>query len=313
MEKLRAQIERSRWPRTGSCLTAIACLSCSLLSVGCNRVVNRTPDVANTSLASFKAAVKAATTDPRKPTHNRLWRADLAVLPFAEIENDYVVLHNIRDCEYRTEEDYDVRHFDRKIPLADIRTIDFIVVPFKNTPALAHTMLSFGLAGGEQVVFSVEARLEKNEGYSAVASANKEFELMWVVGTERDLIRLRTEVRNVDVYLYETVATPEMAQKAFLAAVARVNAIARTPEFYDLLTNNCTTNIVDLVNNLRPGAIPNDIRVVLPGHSDSMAYDLGLLAMPGTFEQVKSASKINLAAQLNRDSMQFSQAIRARP
>ncbi len=133
---------------------------------------------------------------------------------------------------------------------------------------------------------------------------------MWVVGTERDLIRLRTEVRKVDVYLYPIKATPEQVQNVFLAGIARVNQIARAPEFYDLLTNNCTTNIVDLVNELKPGSIPRDLRVVLPGHSDKLAYDLGLLAAQGPFEQIKAASKINLVAKLHADSPDFSHAIR---
>ncbi len=246
----------------------------------------------------------------KKPSHDHLWRPDLAVLPYAEIEHDRVRLFNIRDCEYRSEEDYDVRHFDRQIMLADVRSVDFIVVPFVNAPLIAHTMLSFGLADGEQVVFSVEARLEPGENYALMAGGNNQYELMWIVGTERDLIRLRTEVRNVDVYLYPTKASPEQVQKVFLAAVARVNQIARQPEFYDVVSNNCTTNIVDLVNQLRPGSVPDDIRVLLPGHSDRLAYELGLLAAQGPFDQIKAASKINLAAHLNANSPHFSQAIR---
>ncbi len=303
-------------------VVVLACL-CSPLLHGCGRISQQTRDSESedrgglASLVKFTDRFKLPT---RKPSHHRLWRADLSVLPYAEISSDRVVLNNIRDCEYRTEDDYDVHYFDREIMLDTVQSVDFIVVPFKNTPALAHTMISFGLSTGEHFVFSVEARLEKNENYSAFASSNKEYELIWLVGTERDLIRLRTNVRKVDVYLYPTNATPEQSQKAFLAAVARVNEIARTPEHYDLLTNNCTTNIVDLVNSLRPGAIPNDIRVVLPGHSDRMAYDLGLLAVPRdqagnpmlSFEQVRAASRINLKSILHSDSSQFSDAIRGR-
>lgn len=244
------------------------------------------------------------------PSHDRLWRPDLAILPYAEIEHDRILLKNIRDCDYRTEDDYDVRQFDRQILLTDVRTIDFIVVPFVNAPLIAHTMLSFGLANGEQVVFSVEARLETHESYALGASTNNQYELIWVVGTERDLILLRTEVRKVDVYLYPIKASPEQVQKAFLAAVARVNQIAREPEFYDLVTNNCTTNIVDLVNQIRPGTVQGDLRILLPGHSDRLAYELGLLAAQGPFEEIKAASKINLAAQLHADDPHFSQAIR---
>ncbi len=248
--------------------------------------------------------------EKEQASHARLWRADLAVLPFAEISSDHVHLRNIRDCEYRTEDDYDVRHFDKNIALRDVRTIDFIVVPFKNTPSIAHTMMSFGMADGTYIVFSVEARLEKNEQYSALASTSNQYELIWLVGTERDLVRLRTEVRDVDVYIYPIKASPEQVQKVFLASVARVNELARNPEFYDLISNNCTTNIVDLVNELRPGYIPKDIRVILPGHSDKLAYDLGLLAAQGDFEQIKAASRVNLAAHIHASSPYFSQAIR---
>ncbi len=246
----------------------------------------------------------------KQPSHDRLWRPDLAILPYAEIGHDRVHLKNIRDCDYRTEDDYDVRHFDRQILLSDVRTIDFIVVPFVNAPLIAHTMLSFGLASGEQIVVSVEARLETHESYALGPSTNNEYELMWVVGTEQDLILLRTEVRKVDVFLYPIKATPEQVQKTFLAAMARVNEIAREPEFYDLVTNNCTTNIVDLVNQIRPGTLLGDFRLLLPGQSDRFAYDLGLLAAEGPFEQIKAASKINLAAQLYADDPHFSQAIR---
>ncbi len=280
---------------------------------GCSSLVTTTKPSADSTAAGLRGLASRVRFTPKKvPTHKKQWRADLAVLPYAEIESDRVRLYNIRDCEYRTEVDYDVRHLDREILLSDLRTIDFIVVPFSNAPLIAHTMLSFGLASGEQIVFSVEARLEPHENYELVAGTNDEYELMWVVGTERDLIRLRTEVRKVDVYLYPTRATPPQVQKVFLGAVARVNEIARQPEFYDLLTNNCTTNIVELVNQLRPGSIPEDIRVVLPGHSDRLAYDLGLLAATGPFEQIKAASKINLAAKLHAHDQNFSQAIRQR-
>lgn len=261
---------------------------------------------ARTQAKNFRESIRAI------PSHQRDWRSDLTVLPYADISSDKVRFCNIRDCVYRAEDEYDVRHFDREIQLTDVQTIDFIVVPFKETPLLAHTMLSFGFSDGTYLVFSVEARLQKGQNYAAVGGAMNQFELMYIVGTEKDLIRLRTHVRKVDVYLYPIRATPAQVQKVFLRAVARVNQIARQPEFYETITNNCTTNIVDLINGIKPGEIPDDIRVLLPGHSDKMAYDLGLLAVQGPFDQIKAASKINLAAELNYDAYDFSQRIRQR-
>ncbi len=307
-------------PQLKKTLLAIG-VACGLLMLGCNSLTHRNgsgrkPDQQTgkwqAKFASTRQRIANAGFPEKVPSHQRDWRTDLAVLPYAEIRSDRVRLFNIRNCNYRSETDYDVRHFDREIMLSDVRTIDFIVVPFKETPLLAHTMLSFGMADGEHIVFSVEARLQKGQNYAAIGGALNEFELIYVVGSEKDLIRLRTDVRKVDVYLYPILATPPQVQKVFLAATARVNEIARQPEFYDTISNNCTTNIVDLINALRPGAIPQDIRVLLPGHSDRLAYDLGLLAVQGPFDQIKAASKINLAAQLNNNAYDFSQRIRLR-
>ena len=266
---------------------------------------------ARKTIAAMLASNAGAKTSNR-PSNFRNWRPDLAVLPVADINGDRIKLYHIRDCVYRSEEDYDVRLLDREFALADVRTVDFIVVPFQGTPALAHTMLSFGLADGEHFVVSVEGRLEQGEKYSTLGGALNGYELMVVIGTERDLILLRTEVRKVDVYLYPTRVTPEQAQRVFVAMLARANALARQPEFYDLLSNNCTTNIVDHINALKPGSIPNDLRVVLPGHSDRLAYDLGLLAVDGPFDQIKASCHINLAAHLNYDAPDFSARIRQR-
>ena len=257
-------------------------------------------------------ASSTRTKKPNRPSNFRNWRPDLAVLPVADITGDRIKLYHIRDCVYRTEEDYDLRLFDREFRLGDVRSMDFIVVPFQGTPALAHTMLSFGLANGEHFVVSVEGRLEQGEKYSTLGGAMNGYELMVVIGTERDLILLRTEVRKVDVYLYPTRVTPEQAQRVFVTMLGRANELAKKPEFYDLLSNNCTTNIVDHINALKPGSIPNDLRVVLPGHSDKMAYDLGLLAVSGPFEQIKASCHINLAAHLNYDAPDFSARIRQR-
>lgn len=265
-------------------------------------------------IAKNASAILAAARLPRPslPSHNRIWRANLSVLPYAKIESDRVHLYNIRDTNYRTEDDYDVRHIDRVVRLDSIQSLDFIVVPFKNAPSLAHTMISFGLADGDQIAFSVEARLEEGEAYSPLDGSMNAYELMWVVGTERDLIGLRTTIRVNDVYLYRTIVNPQQAQQVFLAAVARVNEILRQPEFYDTLTNNCTTNIVDMVNKLRPGSIQEDIRLWLPGHSDKLLYDQGLILADGPFEHVRQASRINLVANLNYGSPNFSQLIRGK-
>ncbi|MCU0707831.1 MAG: DUF4105 domain-containing protein [Pirellula sp.] len=249
---------------------------------------------------------------PRKvpETDRKIFRADLAVLPFAEFEGDQINIRYVRDCRYRTEDDYDVRYYDLSFRLQDVKTVDFIVVPFKETQLLAHTMFSFGLADGRHFVISVEARLGADESYTAVGGAGRKYPLMYVIGDERDLILLRTSIRDVEVFLYKGNATPEQVQNLLVDMLNRTNKLYREPEFYDTLTNNCTTNLVQHVNHLRPGRIPFDVRVLLPGHSDRLAYELGLLEISGPFEYARAYAKINDLAMLYADSPEFSLRIR---
>jgi hypothetical protein len=133
-----------------------------------------------------------------------------------------------------------------------------------------------------------------------------------VVADERDVIKQRTNFRDEDVYLYGTTATPEVARQLFVDVMGRTNELAAQPEFYDTITNNCTTNIVRHINRVRPNRITYDVRSLLPGLSDKLAYDQGLLVPYGTFEQTKQRSYVNPLAEQFAEREDFSQLIRRR-
>jgi hypothetical protein len=240
----------------------------------------------------------------------RLWRPDLAIKPYVEFLDEDIVIRHVRNCRYRSETDYDVRHYDMEFALADVRTLDFLIVPFNNNPLLAHTMFSFGLRDGRHFIISVEARLDQGASYSPVRGITNKFELMYLIGDERDLIPLRTDVRKVDVFLYPGRATPDQVQDLLVDMLERANQLQRVPENYDTINNNCTTNLVRHVNKLRPGRIPKDLRVLLPGHSDRMAYEIGLLDVEGPFEVARYNARITSLAQIYKDSPDFSAKIR---
>lgn len=243
-------------------------------------------------------------------TNNRNWAPDQARLPIGEVRGDQITIYNVRNCRYATADDYVVQYYDKDIRLSDIETVDFIVVPFKDTPSVAHTMLSFGMKDGEYLVSSVEIRKEATEEYSAWKGFFNQYELMYVIGDERDVINLSSNYYKSDVYLYRTVAKPEQAQALFLDVVKRANELAAKPEFYNTLTNNCTTNIVSHVNKIAPKSVPYDMRILLPGYSDEYAYSLGLLDTTVPFEQLRSESRINQLAERYRDDENFSEYIR---
>lgn len=245
-----------------------------------------------------------------EPSNDRNWQPNLAVLSEAEFEENQVTVRNIRNTQYISENDYIVQHYDKTFDLNDLESVWFFVVPFQEMPALAHTMLSFGFGNGEFVCVSVEVRLEEGEEYSPFRGAGGNFEIMYVVADERDLVRLRTEHRDADVYLYQAKASPQQAQKLFVDVMNRVNQLKHKPEFYDTLRNNCTTNIVAHVNKLAPGRIPYGLGVLLPGLSDRLAYNLGLLATNEPFDVARARAYVNWRAMQYREAEDFSLKIR---
>jgi hypothetical protein len=299
--------QQSRHPSSQPSLAAVCAASLSLLGLlaGCKSSVTPTdPEdpFASSSAALFEAGFL--------PSNSRDWSPDLAVLPYAEFSGNSVIVHNIRNCAYASDEDYVVNHYDQTFDLREVETVDFLVVPFEDMPSLAHTMLSFGFSNGDHLGVSVEARLEQGERYSPVLGGLRQYELTYVVADERDLIVRRTKHRDVDVYLYRTVATPEQSRTLFVDVMQRVNKLYHQPEFYDTLTNNCTTNLARHVNRMRPGRLPYDMRILLPGLSDQLAYEVGILQREGSFAETRRQARVTKKANRYSDSRDFSVRIR---
>ena len=244
------------------------------------------------------------------PSHDRNWQTPLAVLPRAKIAGDQVKVYNVRDFRYAAPDVYIANYDDRIYDLRELKAVDFVVVPFRSMPSLAHTMISFGFEGDEHLAVSVEARLEEGEQYDPLKGALGQYELMYVVADERDVIPLRTEHRDVDVHVYKTRATPEQAQLLFADVVHRVNELARQPEFYHTLTNNCTTNIRDHVNRVFPNRVPWDFDVLLNGRSARLAYHLRLLETDQPFEEARRQALVNPRVPDAVRMSNFSAAIR---
>jgi hypothetical protein len=249
-------------------------------------------------------------TDPLLPSHDRPWITLLAKMPTAEFRGERVHIRGIRDFVYMTDTDFVPRYSEAIYSLDEIEGVDFIVAPFRDTPSLAHTMLSFRFNDGRVLTVSAEARLELGEKYHPLAGALHQYELMYVLGTERDLITLRTEHRDVDVYLYPVKTKSAQARQLLLSVLHRVNKLSEEPEFYDTLTNNCTTNIVSHVNELSPGRVPLNWRYLLPGYSDQLAYDLGLIDTSLPFTAAREMALVNDRVDPKLSSRDFSTALR---
>jgi hypothetical protein len=234
----------------------------------------------------------------------------MAVMPHARFAGDSVHLTAIRNAEYRSTDDFTVAYYDRSFDLDELESVWYLVEPFGDMRGPAHTLVSFGFSNGSYVAISVELRREPGEKFSPIKGMLKQYELMYVVADERDVIRLRTNYRHDDVFLYPVRATAEQRRHLFVSMLERANRLREHPEFYNTLTNTCTTNIVRHVNDLAPGKVPLSYKVLLPGYSDRLAYDLGLLDTDLPFDQAKARHHINARALRYADDPDFSALIR---
>jgi hypothetical protein len=247
-----------------------------------------------------------------QPSNDRDWQPDVAVLPFATFDGDLVTIHNIRNFDYRTETDYTPRYYDKTYDLRQLDSVDLIAVYWMGD-AIAHIMASFGFAGQDFVAVSIETRKERGETYDTLKGFFRQYELIYVVGDERDLIRLRTNYRKdppEEAYLYRTNAPPENVRRLFLSYFQKINELKERPSFYNTLTTNCTTNVL-MHTKVNPGKQAYSWKILLSGYTPLYAYELGRLDTRLPFEELKRRSHINAAAQAADQAADFSQRIRA--
>ena len=246
-----------------------------------------------------------------RPSNHRNWALDQKVLPQAEINGPLVTIKNIRNFHYETTDTYTPAYYDKTFDLRELDSAWFFVEPFGKGGA-AHTFVSFGFRDRDFVAISVEIRKEKGESFNPLLGLLRRYEVMYVIGDERDLVKLRTNYRNDAVHLYRIRTTPERMRAMFLAMVQRANRLHDHPEFYNTLTNTCTTNLVRHVNQITPKRIPLRASVLLPATSDELAYELGLIDTSTSFEETKRRALINPSARRFADDPEFSRKIRGR-
>jgi Domain of unknown function (DUF4105) len=247
-----------------------------------------------------------------RPSNHRDWQVDVAVLPYAEIDGDQISVHNIRNFDYRSETDYTPAYYDRRFDLRKLEGVDVIAVYWMG-PAIAHVFVSFAFAGGDHLAISIETRKEKGEGYSTIKGFFRQYELIYVVADERDVIRLRTNYRRdppEDVYVYRARGPIENLRRTFLEYLNKVNGLVTHPQFYNTLTDNCTTNI--WFNTLgNPGRPRFSWKILASGYVPEYLYETGRLDSSVPFAELQQRAHVNARAQAADAAADFSQRIRA--
>lgn len=246
-----------------------------------------------------------------KPTNRSDWQPDNAQTAYADINGDQVIIHNFRNCDYRTETDYTCQWETRSYNLANLRGAD-IFITWWGSPWIAHPIASFDFGDEGHVAMSIETRDVIGQSYSAIRGFFRQYALTYIASDERDVIRLRTNYRkDEEVYIFRTTVKPGMARKIFLDYLQRANELHRQPEWYNAITNNCTTNIAVSADEARKTRMRLDYRILLNGKMDEMMYEHGTLVTGGlTLPALKAQAHINPAAQAAGNSPDFSRIIR---
>jgi hypothetical protein len=230
-------------------------------------------------------------------------------MPRAIVDGDRVRITGVRNFDYRSVNDFTVRYEDREVQLSHLTGLDFFV-SYWSEGVVGHTFLSFIFDNAPPLSISIETRPEVGEGFAPVASLFKQFELIYVVGDERDLVGVRTNHRREAVYLYRLNTSADDARRLLLIYLTRINELADRPEFYHLLTNSCTINIIRYANAAgRVGRF--DVRHLLNGLIDSYLYHSGRVDTTLPFDELRRRSQINEAAEAADGAPDFSERIRA--
>ena len=243
-----------------------------------------------------------------KPSNNGNWQPDVAQLAWADINGDEFTFHNVRNCDYRTATDYAAHWDTRTVRLSQITGID-LAIDYWGSPWIAHPIVSFQLADAPPLCFSIETRKKLGQTYSTIGGLYRQFELIYIVADERDVIRVRTNYRKEDIYLYRLTISPAQARERFLEYIHSLNALRNKPRWYNAITTNCTTSIrTQHPADERP---PWDWRILLNGKGDELMYERHLLVTGGlSFAELKTRSLIDTRAIAADDSPDFSKLIR---
>jgi hypothetical protein len=246
-----------------------------------------------------------------KPSNDRNWRSDDIATAYAEIAGDQITIHNVRSCNYRSESDYTCTWETRTYDLSKLRGLD-VFITWWGSPWIAHPIASYDFGSQGHVAMSIETRHVVGQEYSSVRGFFRQYMLTYTVSEERDVIRLRTNYRkDEEVYLFHTTVNPQIARNVLLEYLQRTNSLHRRPEWYNALTNNCTTNIAVSAAEAQDRRVRLDWRVLLNGKMDQMMYEHGTLSTGGlSYPVLKAQAHVNAAAKAAGDSSEFSKLIR---
>ncbi len=141
------------------------------------------------------------------PSNDRNWITEHRVLPRVQFADRRIEICNVRDFEHVSKDCSVPRYRHATIDVCQITGVDLYVChSMKRDSVFAHTMLTFVMEQSQDFLsISVEARREVGEEYNPITGMVGQFDLIYVVATERDVVDLRVTHRNERLYRYPIV------------------------------------------------------------------------------------------------------------
>lgn len=245
-----------------------------------------------------------------EPRYDRDWAMDGTHGVTGQIGADgRVTLTNLRNHDWISPTSAVERWETRVVDPDRITSLDLILSTW-DSPEIAHTLVSFGFDDGQHVVFSLEIRKERDEAFSAVAGFFRQYEQVLIAADERDILRLRTDVRGETVSLYPVTLDPARRRALFLAFVDLGNDLAVHPRWYNTLTGNCTTVPFRLVQGLSD-RVGLNLQVLLSGRLPAYLDQLGVLPAGVTLDEARRRALLHPLGPAPADGAEYSRRLRA--
>lgn len=247
------------------------------------------------------------------PRNDREWTALQKTLPQITWHGDSVTIDHVRMNRFRSRTDYDSHESSVTYNLNQIQKTWYVLAPFtgKEQYGLAHSFLTFDFADGKHLSVSIEARREETEKFSPWKGLLRSYELIYIIGDEEDVIGLRTNGYRDPTYLYPLTLTPAESKGVLQDMLTAAADLREHPQWYNSLTNMCTSRTAQHINAGKPGALPWwSYRIALPGFSDQLFYNRGLIVNDEPLESLKAKAYINDRAQAEDSRLFFSERIR---
>ena len=248
-----------------------------------------------------------------RPSNSRSWVNDNKRRAWIDYQGDEVTIRNVRDFEWRSGQDYSERWVDMSFRLDEVSKIWLFLEYFEPAiKVMAHTILSFEFEDGSRVACSIEVRRRQGKQFSAIKGAFRHYELIYVWARERDVIGVRTRCRKRSVtHLFEAVILEEGSKRKLLESyLLRTNKLHDEPEWYNTVTNTCTSNIARHVNDVYPGRVPAAPAILMPGIGPRYLKKKNLIKVEGSLSELMKNSVIDQKARAWDGHSDFGDCIR---